>query len=78
MSVQNGSLKMELLEEVSPKKCLCNKAGCSGSIEDCFVNQQHLMSEVPDVAHNIAAPTFCKSLQWEYAVLTEHLNTFAD
>ena len=26
MSVQNGTLKMELLEEVGFKKCLCNKA----------------------------------------------------
>ena len=28
------------------------KQGCRSIIEDCFVSQQHLMSEAPDICEN--------------------------
>ena len=37
------------------------KQGCSGIIEDCFVSQQHLMEEAPDLCGSpIKEPFFSK------------------
>ena len=45
-SVQNGSLKMELLGEFNLKNCLCNKAELLGEFhfEKMFVQQSHVMA----------------------------------